>query len=328
MEQVMENAIRLHSFGAPQAMRMERTRIEEPAPNQVRVRHTAIGLNYLDIYHRQGDYPLSLPTGLGVAGAGIVEAIGSAVTEVRVGDRVAYAGVPPGSYAESRVVAADRLVAVPEDIEDDIAAATLQQGVTARFLLKDVYKVRAGDHILFHAAAGGLGTIACQWATALGAEVIGTVSSAVKAEHAGAHGCKHVIINAQEQIASRVKDITGGAGVQVVYDSVGKDTWEQSIRSLAMRGTMVSFGSASGPVPLIDVNQISELGSLYLTRPRFVHYTRQRKDLVSMAGDYFRILAEGKVHVRIEQRYALADVAQAHADMEARKTVGSSVLIP
>jgi len=324
----MRFAIRLHGFGAPETMQMEPVALEEPGAGQARVLHTAIGLNYLDIYHRQGDYPIPLPTGLGVAGAGVVDAVGSGVTKVRVGERVAYAGVPPGSYAHSRLVAADRLVALPQDVSDDIAAATLQQGITARFLLNDVYKVRPGDRVLFHAAAGGLGTIACQWAASLGAEVIGTVSSKAKAEHARAHGCTHTIVYTQEDITSKVKEITGGAGVQVVYDSVGKDTYEQSIRSLAMRGTMVSFGSASGPVPLIDVNQISELGSLYLTRPRFVHYASRRDDLLAMAADYFQMLATGKVRVRIEQRYALADVAQAHRDMEARKTIGSSVLVP
>lgn len=321
-------AIRLHSFGAPHGMRLENIDVEEPGPNQARIRHTAIGLNYLDIYHRQGDYPLPLPTGLGVAGAGVVDAIGPQVTEVRVGDRVAYAGVPPGSYAQLRLVAADRLVVLPVHIDDEIAAATLQQGITARFLLNDVYKVKPGDKVLFHAAAGGLGTIACQWAAALGAEVIGTVSSAEKATHAMANGCSHVVIYSEEEIVPKVREITRGAGVQVVYDSVGKDTYEQSIRSLAMRGTMVSFGSASGPLPLIDVNQLSELGSLYLTRPRFVHYAQRRQDLISMAADYFHMLACEKVKIRIEQRYALQDVALAHTDMEARKTIGSSVLIP
>lgn len=324
----MDQAVRIREFGASDVMRLEPAQLEEPGPRQARIRHRAIGLNYLDIYHRQGDYPLPLPTGLGVAGAGIVEAIGNEVDEVQVGQRVAYAGVPPGSYANARLVSADRLVPLPADVSDELGAATLQQGITARFLLHDVCAVKAGDWILFHAAAGGLGTIACQWAARLGARVIGTVGGPEKAEHARRHGCEQVIDYTREDVHARVSEITAGEGVRVAYDSVGKATHASSLRSLGMRGTLVSFGSASGPPPEVDLHQISELGSLYVTRPRFVHYVRKRDDLLAMAGHYFGMLAQGQLSVGVSQRYALADVAQAHRDMEARKTVGSSVLIP
>jgi NADPH2:quinone reductase len=324
----MDLAVRIRDFGRPEVMQLEPSRAEAPGPQQARVRHTAIGLNYLDIYHRQGDYPLPLPTGLGVAGAGVVEATGSEVTEVRVGQRVAYAGVPPGSYAHARLVNADRLVPLPDSIGDELAAATLQQGITARFLLRDVYCVKPGDWILFHAAAGGLGTIACQWAKRLGARVIGTVGSAAKAAHAQRHGCDQVIDYSREDVRSRVMDITGGQGVQAVYDSVGQATFEASLRSLALRGTLVSFGSASGAPPAVDLHRLGELGSLYVTRPRFVHYAQRRGDLLAMASDYFARLAAGELSVTVSQRYPLSQVAQAHGDMEARKTIGSSVLIP
>ncbi len=324
----MEAAVRVHQFGAPEVMQLEEVQVSQPGPRQALVRHEAIGLNYLDIYQRQGDYPLPLPTGLGVAGAGVVEAVGPDVSEVQVGQRVAYAGVPPGSYATARLVAADRLVPLPGGMSADVAAATLQQGVTARFLLRDVYPVQHDDWVLFHAAAGGLGTIACQWAVRLGARVIGTVGSAAKAAHALRHGCEHVIDYSKEDVQARVMEITGGKGVRVVYDSVGLATYEASIRSLGMRGTLVSFGSASGSPPAVDLHQISELGSLYVTRPRFVHYAQKREDLLTMAGDYFGMHASGLLQIGIEQRYELKDVVQAHHDMQARKTVGSSVLVP
>jgi len=324
----MNQAIRIHSFGGPEVMTWEPVVTPEPSAGQAVVRHTAIGLNYLDIYQRQGHYPLPLPSGLGVAGAGIVEAVGPDVTDIRPGDRVAYAGVPPGSYAHSRVVSADRLVPLPPGIEDVVAAATLQQGITARFLLKDVYALKAGDTMLFHAAAGGVGSIACQWAKRLGAHVIGTVSSDEKAAHAKAHGCDDVIIYTRDKIVPRVASITAGKGVQVVYDSVGQDTYQDSLMSLAMRGTLVSFGSASGPLPPVDINALAERGSLYLTRPRFVHYARHREDLLAMAADYFSMLLDGNVKVLIGQRYGLDEVTRAHQDMEGRATIGSSVLIP
>jgi len=324
----MNRAIRIHSFGAPDVMTWEPVSTPDPGEGQVLVRHTAIGLNYLDIYQRQGHYPLPLPSGLGVAGVGIVESIGSGVTDIRPGDRVGYAGVPPGSYAHARLVAADRLVPLPEGIEDAVVAATLQQGVTARFLLNDVYATQPGDTVLFHAAAGGVGSIACQWAKRLGAHVIGTVSSDEKAAHAKAHGCDDVIIYTREKIVPRVAEITAGRGVQVVYDSVGQDTYQDSLASLAMRGTFVSFGSASGPLPPVDVNALAERGSLYLTRPRFVHYTSRREDLLAMASDYFSTLLDGTVRIRVGQRYGFDEVVRAHRNMEARATIGSSVLMP
>jgi len=323
----MNQAIRIHRFGAPDVMCWEPLAVPEPDAGQAVVRHAAVGLNYLDIYQRQGHYPLPLPSGLGVAGAGVVEAVGPGV-ELRPGDRVAYAGVPPGSYAHARLVAADRLVPLPAGIDDALAAATLQQGITARFLLKDVHAVQPGDTVLFHAAAGGVGTIACQWAKQLGARVIGTVGSDDKAAHARAHGCDHVIVTSKEPIAQRVAELTGGEGVRVVYDSVGQDTYEASLASLAMRGVFVSFGSASGPLPPVDVNALAERGSLYLTRPRFVHYTRRRSDLLAMANDYFALLQGGAVKVRIGQRYRFDRLEQAHRDMEGRATIGSSVLVP
>ncbi len=324
----MNQAVRIHRFGDAQAMEWESVAVPEPGAGQAIVTHAAVGLNYLDIYQRQGHYPLSLPSGLGVAGAGTVTAIGAGVTDVRIGDHVAYAGVPPGSYAHARVVDADRLVPLPAGIGDDVAAATLQQGVTACFLLKRVYAVQPGDTVVFHAAAGGVGTIACQWARLLGAQVIGTVGSDAKAAHALAHGCDHVIVYTREDVALRVNALTGGRGARVVYDAVGQDTFRASVLSLGLRGTLVSFGSASGPVPPIDINLLAEQGSLYMTRPRFVHYAARREDLLAMAADYFELLASGAVKVHLGQRYAFADVARAHRDMERRATVGSSVLVP
>lgn len=324
----MNQAIRIHGFGDPDVMSWEPASVPEPGAGQALVRHTAIGLNYLDIYQRQGHYPLPLPSGLGVAGAGVVEAVGAGVTVVRPGDRVVYAGVPPGSYAHARLVAADRLVPLPAGVHEALAAATLQQGITARFLLKDVVAVKPGDTVLFHAAAGGVGTIACQWARLLGARVIGTVSSDEKAAHAREHGCHDVIVTRREDVAQRVADLTRGRGVQVVYDSVGQDTWQASLQSLAMRGVLVSFGSASGLVPAVDINALAERGSLYLTRPRFVHYTARRDDLLTMAADYFALLQQGALEVRIGQQYRFDQIVQAHRDMEGRATIGSSVLVP
>ncbi len=294
-------------------------------PGRARVRHTAIGLNYLDIYHREGHYPLPLPTGLGVAGAGIVEAVGDDIETVAVGDRVAYAGVSPGSYADTRLVAADRLVPVPDGIDDAVAAATLQQGITAYFLLHDVFTVLPGQFVLIHAAAGGVGTIACQWAKKIGAQVIGTVGSEAKSVHAHSHGCDHVIVYSRENVADRIRSITEGAGVTVVYDSVGKATLEASLDSLELRGTLVSFGSASGDPPPLDINALGAKGSLYLTRPRFVHYTRSRESLLRYAEAYFSEIQNG-LRVLIGQSFRLEDVADAHRLMESRQTVGSTVI--
>lgn len=324
----MVKAVRIREFGAPDVMQIEDITLAAPGPGEALVRHTAIGLNYLDTYHRHGHYPMPLPSGLGVAGAGVIEAIGPGVTDLKPGDRVAYAGGPPGSYAEARIVGADRLVPVPAGVDDRIAAATLQQGITARFLLKNVFPVKAGDTILFHAAAGGLGTIACQWAKKLGATVIGTVGSDAKAAHALAHGCDHVIVYSREDVPARVAEITGGKGVSAVYDSVGKDTFDASLRSLAMFGTFVSFGYSSGNIEAFDPNILGEAGSLSFARPRYVHYVRQRSDMLAMANDYFGLLLTKQITFEIGQTYRMDQVAQAHAAMEGRATIGSSVLVP
>ncbi len=306
---------------------MDLRREDVPAPSlgTALIRHTAVGLNYLDIYQREGHYPLPLPTGLGVAGAGLVEAIGEGVTGVKVGDRVTYAGIGPGSYADARLVPADRLVPMPDGFDEAIAAATLQQGITACFLLHDVFKVSRGDFVMFHAAAGDLGTIACQWAKRLGATVIGTVGSDEKAAHAFAHGCDHVIVYSRENVADRVRDITNGAGVAVVYDSVGKSTLEGSLNSLALRGLLVSFGSASGDPAPIEAGALGAKGSLYLTRPRFVHYAQERSRLLGYADAYFSEIERG-LKAKVAQSFALEEVADAHRFMESRKSVGSSVI--
>jgi NADPH2:quinone reductase len=321
----MNRVVRIRRFGKPDVLELHEEDIPVLQSGMARIRHTAIGLNYLDIYHREGHYPLPLPTGLGVAGAGVVEAVGDGVDTVAAGDRVAYAGVSPGSYADIRLVAADRLVPVPDGIGDAVAAATLQQGITACFLLEDVFTVLPGQSVLIHAAAGGVGTIACQWAKKLGARVIGTVGSDAKAAHAHSHGCDHVIVYSRESVADRVRAITDGAGVAVVYDSVGRATLDASLDSLALRGTLVSFGSASGDPPPLDVNALGAKGSLYLTRPRFVHYTGPRESLLRYAEAYFSEIRNG-LRVLIGQSFRLEDVADAHRLMESRQTVGSSVI--
>ena len=296
-----------------------------PQRGEALVAHHAVGLNYLDIIHRRGQYPLSLPTGLGVSGSGIVRELGSTESEFSVGDSVAYAGVPPGSYAEERIVAVDRLVKLPPDIDPSLAAASLQQGITAAFLLIDVFPVASEHVVLIHAAAGGVGSVACQWAKSLGATVIGTVGHPAKIDHALAHGCDHVIVSSVENVPEGVRAITSGRGVDVVYDSVGAATFEGSLRSLAFRGTCVSFGSASGEPPPLDVASLAQHGSLYLTRPRFVHYTRSRPDLVRYAEAFFDKIRHG-LKVPIGQSYRLDDIVRAHSDLESRRTRGSSVI--
>ena len=324
----MPKVIRIERFGGPEVMELRDERAPVPGRGEVLVRHTAIGLNYLDVYHREGHYPLALPSGLGVAGAGIVEALGEGVTGVRRGDRVAYAGIGPGSYAELRTVPEEKLVPLPEGCDDALVAATLQQGITAYFLLHEVYPLKAGDTILFHAAAGGVGTIACQWAQRLGATVIGTAGGADKVAHAAGLGCAAVIDYRHEDVAERVRAITGGTGVAAVFDSVGRDTFEGSLASLRPYGTLVSFGSSSGDPPPLDINRLGEKGSLYLTRPRFVHYARRREDLLRMAQAYFAFLDDPRTQVAIGRRFALAEAADAHRAMQRRETIGSSVLVP
>ncbi|SIO67924.1 NADPH2:quinone reductase [Singulisphaera sp. GP187] len=324
----MPKSIRITRTGGPDVMRWEDVEVGAPGEGQARIRHTAVGVNLLDTYHRSGLYPLPLPTVLGSEAAGIVEAVGPGVTVVKLGDRVAYGGGPPGSYAERRLIPAQILVPIPEEVSDETAAAVMLKGMTSQYLIRRTYPVKAGETVLFHAAAGGVGLIACQWLKALGATVIGTVGSDAKAEIAKAHGCDHVIVSTREDLAKRVREITGGAGVPVVYDSVGKDTFLASIDCLKPRGLMVSFGNASGKVPPFDIGILAQKGSLYLTRPTLATYTASRADLEATAKDVFGVIREGKVKVEIRHTYPLAEAAQAHRDLEGRKTVGSIVMEP
>jgi NADPH2:quinone reductase len=325
----MSKAIRIHRTGGPEVMVWEEIEVGRPGPGEVRLRHTAIGLNYIDTYLRSGLYPLaSLPAVLGREGAGVVDRVGEGVTGFVAGDRVAYAMHPGGSYSEEAIVSAERLLKLPDGIEDRVAAAMMLKGLTAQYLLRRTFRVEAGQTILFHAAAGGVGLIACQWARALGAKVIGTVGSRDKVELARAHGCDHVIVYTEESFAPRVREITGGAGVPVVYDSVGKDTFEGSLDCLAPRGLMTSFGNASGPPPPFSILTLSTKGSLYLTRPALATYVARRDELEQAAAELFDVVLRGVVKVEIRQSYALRDAARAHRDLEARKTTGSTVLIP
>ncbi|HRX72194.1 MAG: quinone oxidoreductase [Candidatus Competibacteraceae bacterium] len=325
----MSKAIRIHEYGGPDVLRWEDVNVDEPSAGQLRIRQAAIGLNYIDVYHRTGLYPLpSLPWTLGMEGAGRVEAVGEGVTEFQVGDRVAYASPPVGAYAEVRLIPADRVVALPETIDDQTAAAMMLQGMTAQYLLRRTYRVQPGDAILLHAAAGGVGLIASQWARQLGALVIGTVGSDEKAEIARAHGCHHAIVYSRENFVDRVREITNGQGVAVVYDSVGKETFMGSLDCLRPLGMMVSFGNASGPVPPFEPGILAAKGSLFLTRPTLMTYTAKREDLVATAAELFEVIAINAVNIEVRQTYPLAETAQAHRDLEARKTTGSTVLLP
>lgn len=324
----MPHAIRIHQTGGPEVLCWEAVDLPAPAPGEATVRHHAVGLNYIDTYHRTGLYPLPLPSGIGLEGAGVVEAVGEGVTEVKVGDRVAYAGGPIGAYAEVRNIPAHRLLILPDSIGFDTGAAMMLQGLTAAYLLRKTYRVQPGDAVLIHAAAGGVGLIACQWAKALGATVIGTVGSPAKAELARAHGCDHVINYATENFTQRVRDITNGEGVAVVYDGVGKDTFTGSLDSLRPMGMMVSYGNASGPVPPVDLILLSQKGSLFITRPTLMTYTAKRADLLELGRELFDRVAGGQLRIEVNQRYALRDAAQAHRDLEARKTTGSTILLP
>ena len=324
----MPNAIRFHQTGGPEVLAWENVELPPPAPGEATVQQAAIGLNFIDVYHRKGLYPLALPSGIGMEGAGTVLAVGEGVTEVAVGDRVAYAGMPLGAYAEARNLPAHRLLKLPDGIAFDTGAAMMLQGLTAAYLLRKTYPVKAGDAVLIHAAAGGVGLIACQWAKALGATVIGTVGSPAKAELALAHGCDHVIDYRAEAFAPKVRELTGGAGVHVVYDGVGQDTFAGSLDSLRQMGLMVSYGNASGPVPAVDLLQLSQKGSLFITRPTLMHYTARREDLVELGQALFAEVLAGRVKIGINQRYALRDAAQAHRDLEARQTTGSTILVP
>ena len=323
----MTKAIRIHAIGGPDVMTWESVPTPEPAPGEALVRHGAVGLNFIDVYFRTGLYKTALPTTLGMEAAGTVLAIGAGVTEVAVGDRVAYAGGPLGAYATERCIAAERLVKLPDSIDFTTGAAMMLQGMTAQYLLRRTHKVVAGETIVVHAAAGGVGLIMCQWAKHLGATVIGIVSTAEKAELARAHGAAHVLIG-HANLPAEVKKITGGAMVPVVYDSVGKDSFTASIDSLAPLGLMVSFGNASGPIPPVDMSMMSAKGSLFITRPTLASYTTKRADLLATTQDLFDVVSKGVVAIRVNQTFPLADAAKAHLALEARKTTGSTVLLP
>lgn len=323
----MASAVRIHRTGGPEVLSLEEVSVGEPGAGEVRLRQAAIGLNYIDVYHRTGYYPQPLPLTPGLEGAGTVEAVGEDVTDLKPGDRVAYAG-PLGGYADVRLIVADRLVKLPEAISFEQAAAMMLQGMTVQVLLRQVYPLQAGETILVHAAAGGTGLILCQWAAALGATVIGTVSSGAKAELALAHGCSHVINYSKVDFVGELLRITAGEKLPVVFDAVGKDTFLRSLDCLRPRGLMVTFGQASGPVEPFAPVLLSQKGSLFLTRPFLFHYIERRNALAATAKELFDVVAAGKVRVRINQRFALQDVAAAHGAMEARATSGSSILIP
>ncbi len=324
----MSKAIRIHATGGPEVMQWEEVEVGAPGPGEIRIKHDAVGLNFIDVYHRTGLYPLPLPSGLGLEGAGEVEAIGSAVTGFKPGDRVAYASPPAGSYAESRLMPANRVVLLPDGIDTRQAAAMMLQGMTAQYLLRRSYRVQPGDTILIHAAAGGVGLIACQWAKHLGATVIGTVGNDAKAELASAHGCDHPIVYTRENFRERVRELTDGTGVAAVYDSIGKDTFVDSLDSLCRLGTMVSFGNASGPVPAFEPAMLAQRGSLFFTRPSLMDYTATREELEGAARELFEVVGNGIVRIEVNQSYPLADVVSAHRDLEARRTTGSTILIP
>lgn len=324
----MAKAIRVHKTGGPEVMQLEDVELGDPGPGQARVRHTAIGVNYLDTYQRSGLYPMQLPIGAGNEAAGVVEAVGQGVTLVKSGDRVAYCGGAPGAYAEARNFPADRLVRIPEGMSDELAASIMLKGMTSWYLIHRTYKVQPGDTVLFHAAAGGVGQIAVQWLKALGATVIATVGSDDKAKIVKGLGADHVVVYTRENFTERVKEITGGKGLPVVYDSVGKSTFDGSLDCLRPLGLMVSFGNASGPVPPFNLGVLSAKGSLFITRPTLASYIGTRENLEAAAGALFGVVTSGKVKVGISARYKLADAVQVHKDLEARKTTGSVIMLP
>lgn len=325
----MTKAIVIHANGGPEVLRWEDYDPGKPKKGEALVRHEAIGLNFIDVYHRTGLYPLpGLPAVIGSEGAGIVEKIGADVTEVAVGDRVAYAGGTPGAYSDIRRILADRLVKLPDSISARQAAAMMLQGMTVRYLLRACWHLKAGETALIHAAAGGVGLIACQWANHLGATVIGTVGSVEKAGLAKTHGCQHTILYNEEDFVQKVKEITNGKGVDVVYDSVGQATFMKSLDCLRPMGMMVSFGNSSGPVKSFEIGNLTAKGSLFLTRPSLMHYTAKRTDLLASARDLFEVVQSGTVKIEVRQTYPLSEAAQAHKDLEARKTSGSSILLP
>lgn len=323
----MNHAIRIYQTGGPEVLKYETADIPQPGASEVLIRQSAIGLNFIDIYQRSGLYPLPLPFTPGMEGAGVIEAVGEDVAALKKGDRVAYASAPLGAYAAWRVMPAARVIPIPDAISDEVAAASMVKGMTAEYLLNRAYQVKPGQTILFHAIAGGVGLIACQWAKHLGATVIGTAGSPEKAALAKRHGCDHVILYKEENFAERVRELTGGQGVPVVYDSVGRDTFMGSLDSLSPRGMLVSFGNASGPVEPFSPGILSSKGSLFLTRPSLWHYTEDDKDYAASAHALFALIQSGAVQITINRRYDLKDAAQAHRDLEGRKTTGSTVLI-
>ncbi len=327
----MSLAVQIRQPGGPEELQIVDVPVGEPGPGEVRIRHHAIGLNFIDVYHRTGLYPLAMPAGIGMEGAGVVEAVGEGVTHLRPGDRAAYASQPPGSYCEVRVMPAKCVCRLPDAIGFETAAGMMLKGLTAQYLLKKTLPVEglhAGDYVLFHAAAGGVGLIACQWAKALGLRLIATAGTDAKCQLALEHGATHAINYHTEDFAARVKDITGGQGVKVVYDSVGKDTWDKSLDCLRPFGLMASFGNASGPVPPFAPGVLGAKGSLYVTRQTLFSHIATRESTQAMADELFAVVASGQVQIRIDQRYPLAQVQQAHRDLEARKTTGSTILLP
>lgn len=324
----MPHAIRIHVNGGPEVMQWEEVAAGDPGPGEARVRHSAIGVNYIDTYHRSGLYKLALPSGLGTEAAGTVEAVGSGVDWVKPGDRVAYCGGPLGAYSDARVMPADRLVRLPDGVSDRVAATLMLKGLTVQYLFRQTQRLAAGDTILFHAAAGGVGLIACQWARALGVTMIGTVGSDEKAALAKANGCAHTIVYTRENFVERVKALTGGKGVPIVYDGIGKDTFPASLDCLSPRGMWVSFGNASGAVPPFDILMLSQKGSLYATRPTLATYAAKREDLTAMAAEMFDLVRAGKLVSEPRQTFALKDAASAHRALQSRATTGATVLLP
>jgi len=323
----MTHAIRFHKTGGPEVLIWEEVDLGKPGPGQALIRHTAVGLNFVDIYNRSGLYPLQLPSGLGGEAAGVVEELGEGVTDLKVGDRVAYGSAPQGAYAEARLIPADRLLKLPDSIDDRTAAAMMLKGLTVQYLIRQTYRVKAGETILLHAAAGGVGLILSQWAKHLGATVIGTVSSDEKAKLAQAHGCDHTIVYSREDFVKRIDEITGGHKVPVVYDSVGRDTFLKSLDCLAPLGFAVLFGQSSGSVEPLNLGLLAQKGSLYVTRPTLNTYAARRDHLVAMAQELFEVVESGAVKIEVHQTYPLKDSAKAHADLAARKTTGSTVLL-
>jgi len=325
----MVKAVCIHEHGDASVMRFENVTIGAPGPGDVLLRQTAIGLNFIDIYNRSGTYPLeSFPSILGYEGAGVVEAIGENVSEFELGDRVAYCSSSIGAYSEVRLISADELVKLPDTIDDEAAAAMMLQGLTAQYLIRTTYRVQPGDKVLFHAAAGGVGLIACQWLKHLGATIIGTVGSDEKAKLAKAHGCDHTILYRSENVVNRVHELTNTEGVSVVYDGVGKDTFYDSLDCLRPLGMLVSFGNASGPIESFDPAILAQKGSLFLTRPILFHYNSNRKDLLANAKELFEVVESGIVKIEINQRFPLAEAEKAHRQLEGRQTTGSTILLP